>query len=79
MQVDTELVYAYAKNKDLGPLEEFISSSHLANLQAVGDRWAARRGGGVGWGVCGGVRGKEGCTGNGQVVALPAVAGAMLY
>jgi len=36
--VDTELVYAYAKNKDLGPLEEFITSSHLANLQAVGDR-----------------------------------------
>jgi hypothetical protein len=46
-------VYAYAKNKDLGPLEEFISSSHLANLQAVGDRWAAQGVGGsgcVGWG-----------------------------
>ena len=39
-QVDTELVYAYAKNKDLGPLEEFITGTHLANLQAVGDRWA---------------------------------------
>ncbi|PSC73488.1 clathrin heavy chain [Micractinium conductrix] len=37
-KVDTELVYAYAKNKDLGPLEEFITGSHLANLQAVGDR-----------------------------------------
>ena len=37
-QVDTELVYAYAKNKDLGALEEFITGSHLANLQAVGDR-----------------------------------------
>ncbi|PRW61204.1 clathrin heavy chain [Chlorella sorokiniana] len=37
-KVDTELVYAYAKNKDLGPLEEFITGTHLANLQAVGDR-----------------------------------------
>ena len=43
MQVDTELVYAYAITKDLGPLEEFITSSHLANLQAVGDRCAATR------------------------------------
>lgn len=42
-QVDTELVYAYAKNKDLGPLEEFITGTHLANLQAVGDRCAGRR------------------------------------
>jgi hypothetical protein len=38
--VDTELVYAYARNKDLGPLEEFITGSHLANLQSVGDRCA---------------------------------------
>jgi clathrin heavy chain len=37
-KVDTELVYAYARNKDLGPLEEFITGSHLANLQSVGDR-----------------------------------------
>lgn len=44
-QVDTELVYAYAKNKDLGPLEEFITGTHLANLQAVGDRWAGTAGG----------------------------------
>ena len=56
-------MYAYAKNKDLGPLEEFISSSHLANLQAVGDRWA--RGRGQGGGVMrflrvGGGRGKTG-------------------
>lgn len=31
-------MYAYAKNKDLGPLEEFITGTHLANLQSVGDR-----------------------------------------
>lgn len=36
-------MYAYAKNKDLGPLEEFITGTHLANLQAVGDRWAGNR------------------------------------
>jgi clathrin heavy chain len=36
--VDTELAYAYAKNKELGALEEFISGSHSANLQTVGDR-----------------------------------------
>jgi hypothetical protein len=36
--VDTELVYAYSRTKDMGPLEEFIGSSHLANLQSVGDR-----------------------------------------
>ncbi|DBA67143.1 hypothetical protein WJX79_007694 [Trebouxia sp. C0005] len=37
-KVDTELVYAYAKTKQLGPLEEFISSPNQANLQSVGDR-----------------------------------------
>ena len=37
-KVDTELVYAYAQGKDLGPLEEFIVGTHLANLQSVGDR-----------------------------------------
>lgn len=37
-KVDTELVYAYSRTKDMGPLEEFIGSSHLANLQSVGDR-----------------------------------------
>lgn len=51
-QVDTELVYAYAKNKDLGPLEEFITGSHLANLQAVGDRCGVL--GGAAWALaCG--------------------------
>lgn len=39
-KVDTELVYAYARGKDLGPLEEFIVGTHLANLQSVGDRWS---------------------------------------
>ena len=38
VQVDTELVYAYAITKENGPLEEFISGSHQANLQNVGDR-----------------------------------------
>ena len=38
LQVDTELVYAYAKTGEIGPLEEFISGSHQANLQSVGDR-----------------------------------------
>lgn len=38
MQVDTELVYAYAKTEDMGALEEFISGTHQANLQSVGDR-----------------------------------------
>lgn len=32
-KVDTELVYAYGKTKQLGPLEEFISSPNQANLQ----------------------------------------------
>ena len=38
MQVDTELVYAYAKTEQIAPLEDFISSPHQANLQNVGDR-----------------------------------------
>lgn len=33
-QVDTELVYAYAKTGDLGALEEFITGAQQANLQA---------------------------------------------
>mmetsp|Transcript_17485 Transcript_17485/g.52457 ORF Transcript_17485/g.52457 Transcript_17485/m.52457 type:complete len:1706 (-) Transcript_17485:516-5633(-) len=37
-KVDTELVYAYARTSQLGPLEEFISGTHQANLQSVGDR-----------------------------------------
>lgn len=37
-KVDTELVYAYAKTNQMGALEEFISATHQANLQACGDR-----------------------------------------
>ena len=37
-KIDTELVYAYAKTKQIGALEEFISATHQANLQACGDR-----------------------------------------
>ncbi|KAK9810517.1 hypothetical protein WJX72_012055 [[Myrmecia] bisecta] len=37
-KVDTEVVYAYAKTGQMGPLEEFISGNHQANLQSVGDR-----------------------------------------
>jgi hypothetical protein len=37
-RVDTELVYAYAKVGQMGQLEEFISGTHQANLQACGDR-----------------------------------------
>eukprot|EP00884_Botryococcus_braunii_P006634 jgi/Botrbrau1/15972/Bobra.0294s0010.1 len=37
-KIDTELVQAYARTGDLGALEEFISGTHQANLQAVGDR-----------------------------------------
>lgn len=36
--IDTELVYAYAKIDQLGPLEAFIAGSHQANLQSSGDR-----------------------------------------
>ncbi|KXZ42859.1 hypothetical protein GPECTOR_114g310 [Gonium pectorale] len=37
-KVDTELVYAYAKTSNMAALEEFISATHQANLQACGDR-----------------------------------------
>lgn len=37
-KVDSELVFAYAKTGQLGPLEEFISSAQQANLQSAGDR-----------------------------------------
>jgi tetratricopeptide (TPR) repeat protein len=36
--VDTELAYAYARNGELGALEEFVAGTHTASLQAVGDR-----------------------------------------
>ena len=42
-KVDSELVFAYAKTAQLGPLEEFISGTHQANLQSVGDRCASLR------------------------------------
>ena len=35
MQVDSELVYAYAKTNNLAALEEFISGAHQANLGQV--------------------------------------------
>ena len=53
-KVDTELVYAYAKTNQLGPLEEFISGTHFANLQSAGDRCApppCRRRPSISW-VC---------------------------
>ena len=31
-------MYAYAKTEDMGALEEFMSGTHQANLQSVGDR-----------------------------------------
>mmetsp|Transcript_18521 Transcript_18521/g.52003 ORF Transcript_18521/g.52003 Transcript_18521/m.52003 type:complete len:1694 (+) Transcript_18521:108-5189(+) len=37
-KIDTELVYAYAKTNQIGALEDFISATHQANLQACGDR-----------------------------------------
>ena len=39
-KVDSELVFAYAKTNQLGPLEEFISGAQQANLQTAGDRCA---------------------------------------
>lgn len=37
--VDSELLYAYARTGELGPLEEFLAAGgHQANLQLVGDR-----------------------------------------
>ena len=35
LQVDSELVYAYAKTNNLAALEEFISGAHQANLGQV--------------------------------------------
>lgn len=52
-KVDTELVYAYAKTGQMGPLEEFIAGTHQANLQACADRCARIC---VRGGVCGGWR-----------------------
>lgn len=40
-KVDSELVFAYAKTNQLGPLEEFISGAQQANLQHAGDRCAS--------------------------------------
>ena len=42
--IDTELAYAFAHSRDLGPLEEFVGGTHLANLQSVGDRRAVQQG-----------------------------------
>ena len=42
--IDTELAYAFAHSRDLGPLEEFVGGTHLANLQSVGDRRARQQG-----------------------------------
>ena len=39
-RVDTELVYAYARVGLMGALQQFIASTHQANLQACGDRCA---------------------------------------
>mmetsp|Transcript_39448 Transcript_39448/g.98764 ORF Transcript_39448/g.98764 Transcript_39448/m.98764 type:complete len:1743 (+) Transcript_39448:183-5411(+) len=36
--IDSELVYAFAKCDNLGEMEEFISGTNTANVQAVGDR-----------------------------------------
>ena len=36
--IDTELVYAYARNADLGALEEFMAGTNSANLQTAGDQ-----------------------------------------
>jgi len=36
--IDTELVYSYAKADRLGEMEEFMSGTNTANVQAVGDR-----------------------------------------
>ena len=36
--IDTELVYAYARNQDLGALEEFLAGTNSANLQTAGDK-----------------------------------------
>jgi len=41
--IDGELVYSYAKTDRLGDMEEFISGTNTANIQAVGDRLFTER------------------------------------
>merc|ERR1712054_401231 len=36
--IDGELVYSYAHTDRLGDLEEFVSGTNTANVQAIGDR-----------------------------------------
>ena len=36
--IDSELVYAYAKTDQGTAMEEFVSGTNTANVQAVGDR-----------------------------------------
>eukprot|EP00899_Mesostigma_viride_P014185 jgi/Mesvir1/22768/Mv14160-RA.1 len=36
--VDTELLYAYARIHQLAEMEEFLTGSHVGNIQEVGDR-----------------------------------------
>lgn len=48
------LLLGPSQGKDLGPLEEFIVGTHLANLQSVGDRcvpyvWGCSCGSGPLW------------------------------
>lgn len=65
-RVDTELVYAYAKVGQLEQLQEFISGTHQANLQACGDRCfeeVSTEWGAWGWGPA--QRGEEGDVGLG--------------
>ena len=37
-QLDTMLIYAYAKSNMLGDLEEFIAAPNVASIQAIGER-----------------------------------------
>jgi len=37
-QIDTELIYSWAKTDNLGEMEEFVSNTNSANMQVVGDR-----------------------------------------
>lgn len=39
-KVDSELLYAYARTNNLSEIDAFLHTSHQANLQQVGDRWA---------------------------------------
>jgi clathrin heavy chain len=36
--IDGELVYSYAKTEQIADMEEFVSNTNSANLQAIGDR-----------------------------------------